>query len=110
MKVRLVKKNSVTKYVAANRNSKTSFDLWLNKLKRADWENTNDIRGTFKTADILGKSSNRIVFNIGGNKYRMICKYHFGLKNVHLFISWIGTHAAYDKLCAKNLQFTINEY
>ena len=110
MKVRLVKKNTITKYVSINRNSKPSFDLWLNKLKRANWRNTNEIKDTFRTADIIGKSSNRIVFNIGGNNYRMICTYHFGSKNVHLFINWIGTHAQYDKLCDKNLQYTINEY
>lgn len=61
-------------------------------------------------ADVIGKRSNRIIFNIGGNRYRMICKYHFGKVNVHLFIMWIGTHAEYSKLCDKSLQYTIKFY
>lgn len=89
MKVRLVKKNTITKYVNGNRNSKAYFDTWLNKLKHANWKDSNDVTETFKTADFLGKSSDRIVFNIGGNNYRMICKYHFGRTKVHLFIMWI---------------------
>lgn len=44
------------------------------------------------------------------SRYRMICKYVFGQKQVHLFISWIGTHAEYDELCDKNKQYTITDY
>lgn len=110
VKVRLVKKHTITKFVEAHRNSKISFDLWLEKLNSANWENINDLKLTFGAADLLDKHSNRIVFNIGGNNYRMICTYHFGKTNVHLFIKWIGTHAEYDKLCNKNLQYTINKY
>lgn len=62
-----------------------------------------------QNANILGRGSDRVVFNIGGNKYRMICKYHFGTKKVHLFISWIGTHSAYSKLCNNNEQFSIED-
>lgn len=40
----------------------------------------------------------------------MICKYVFGSSQVHLFICWIGTHAAYDKICKKEVQYTINEF
>jgi mRNA interferase HigB len=40
----------------------------------------------------------------------MIAKYAFGDKQAHLFICWIGTHAAYDKLCNANEQYTVNDY
>ena len=93
-----------------NANSRNSFIEWLDKLRNANWENTNDIKETYGAADIIGNLSNRIVFNIGGNKYRMICSYHFGRKNVHLFINWIGSHAEYSELCDDNLQNTINLY
>ncbi|RYF91432.1 MAG: type II toxin-antitoxin system HigB family toxin, partial [Chitinophagaceae bacterium] len=58
----------------------------------------------------LGNGSGRVVFDIGGNKYRMICKYAFGDKQVHLFICWIGTHAAYTQLCKKGQQYNITLY
>lgn len=107
---RLVKKKTIAKYVLKNANSRVSFDQWIDKLKSVDWNKPNNIKNTYGTGDIIGKGSNRIVFNIGGNDYRMICKYHFGRRYVHLFINWIGTHAEYTKLCDDQLQFTINKY
>lgn len=65
---------------------------------------------TFGYADLLGNGSNRVVFNIAGNNYRLICGYKFGPNMVHLFVKWIGTHAEYDKLCSKNLQYTVSKY
>jgi len=76
----------------------------------ADWSKADDILTTYGSADLLGKGTSRVVFDIGGNKYRMICKYAFGDNMVHLFICWIGTHAEYDKLNAKNEQYTISNY
>jgi len=110
MKVRLIKKKTIAKYALKNASSRIPFDTWLDKLSRADWNNVNDIKETFGSADNIGKNSNRIIFNIGGNNYRMICQYHFGRKYIHLFINWIGTHSEYDKLCDSELQYTINIY
>jgi mRNA interferase HigB len=77
---------------------------------QANWDEPQSIISTFNMADILGKGSNRVVFNIGGNNYRMICKYHFGRERVHLFIKWIGTHADYTKLCNLGKQYNVDEY
>lgn len=68
------------------------------------------IKRTFNSADLLGKSSNRVIFDIGGNNYRMICKYVFGKAQIHLFVCCIGTHAAYNKLCASGVLYTVNVY
>ena len=110
MRVHLIKKQTVEDFVKTNVQSRNSFEDWLEKIKYADWEKPDDIKATYGSADLLGKSSNRIVFDIGGNNYMMICKYFFGEKQVHLFVCWIGTHAAYDRLCRKNEQYTINIY
>lgn len=110
MKIRLVKKKTIAKYQIENSNSRSSFDQWIDKLRNANWKTTNEIKQTYGSADLLGKGSNRVVFNIGGNNYRMICKFHFGRIYVHLFINWIGTHAEYNKICNDELQYTINLY
>ncbi|WP_394336199.1 type II toxin-antitoxin system HigB family toxin [Brumimicrobium mesophilum] len=65
-------------YVNNNTQSKVPFEKWLFTLEMADWNFPIDMFFTFNTADILGKSSQRVIFNIGGNKYRVICKYNFG--------------------------------
>jgi mRNA interferase HigB len=110
MKVHLIKKQSIENYVLDNARSKKSFEIWLSILKRVDWSEPKDIVSTFNSADILGKGSCRVIFNIGGNNYRLICKYHFGQNRIHLFIKWIGTHAEYTKICNEEKQYDISNY
>jgi mRNA interferase HigB len=110
MKVHLIKKQTLEEFTLHHPRSKASLVEWVDKIKFADWENPNDMKETFNTVDYLGKSSSRIIFDIGGNNFRMICKYVFGAKQVHLFVCWIGTHAEYDKLCKQGEQYTINVY
>ena len=110
MKVHLIKKQTIEDYIQKNVRSRVSFEIWISILKVADWNEPNEIISTFNSADILGKSSKRVVFNIGGNNYRLICRYHFGISKVHLFVKWIGTHAEYTKLCNEGKQYDINAY
>jgi mRNA interferase HigB len=96
--------------VLKNAGSRASFETWLLIIKSVDWNEPNEIVSTFNSADILSKGSDRVVFNIGGNNYRLICKYHFGYTKVHLFIKWIGTHAEYTKLCNEGKKYEIDIY
>ena len=95
MKIHLIKKQTIEDFVKNNARSKASFEIWFSILKRAD---------------ILGRSSDRVIFNVGGNKYRIICRYHFGTNKVHLFVKWIGTHAEYTKLCNEQKQYEISSF
>lgn len=108
MRVHLIKKQTIEDFAIANVQSRKALEEWLGKLKYADWILPIDIQETFGSADLLGNGSNRVVFDIGGNHYRIICKYIFGDKQVHLFVCWIGNHNNYDKLCRKNEQYTVN--
>jgi len=58
-----------------------------------------DVRADYPSADLVG--GNKLVFNIGGNKYRLVCRIKFGQPG--LYIVWIGTHAEYDKLDVNKL-------
>ncbi|WP_394346171.1 type II toxin-antitoxin system HigB family toxin [Pedobacter duraquae] len=102
------KKQSLEDFAWLQSNSRTPLEDWIDQLKLADWQQPSDIKRTYNTADLLGAGSNRVVFDIGGNNYRLSCKYAFGLKQIHLFVCWIGTHADYDRLCKINGQYTIN--
>ena len=111
MKINVVKKQTVEEYAKLS-NAQRSFEDWLTKIKFADWNTSKNILSTFNSADLLGAGSSRVVFNIGGNRYRMICKYNFWKSTtcklrVHLFVCWIGTHAAYSELCRDNKQYSI---
>jgi len=120
MKVHLVKEQTIADYCAGHAGSKAGFGEWLAKMKRADWNTAADIQATFGSADLLGQGSERVVFDIGGNSFRMICRYKFSKTMIHTSIKWIGTHAEYDKLCGTDKkkkkrsqdpdQYTINLY
>jgi len=110
MKIHLIKLQSVECFVKENAQSRVAFQAWLSIIKRAEWDIPGDMITTFNSADLVGNGSERVVFNIGGNNYRMICKYFFGEARVHLFVKWIGSHAEYTKLFKEGKQYTANKY
>lgn len=110
MKVHLIKENTLKKYARENASLRAAVRLFLEMLTIAVWVHPGDIKKQFGAADILGNGSCRVVFDIGGNNCRMICKYKFGIKKVHLYVKWIGTHRDYDELCRKGFQYTIDDY
>jgi mRNA interferase HigB len=68
-------------------------------VKAADWSKPTDIKGMFRSADIL--ANDRVVFNIGGNKYRLVVAVHYRGKRV--YIRFVGTHAEYDGIDAATI-------
>ena len=110
MRVHLIKRQTVLEFAVNNVRSRLPLQNWLIKLQYADWKTAADISKTFSRADVLGHGSNRVVFDIGGNNFRLIGKYQFGAKEVHLFVCWIGTHVNYDRLCKSGRQYTISDY
>jgi mRNA interferase HigB len=110
MKVHLISKQTLEDFIIKNARSRASLGIWCSIIKLADWNEPNDIMMTFGNADLLGNGSERIVFNVGGNNFRLICKYHFGETKIHLFIKWIGTHAEYSKLCKEGKQYDVSLY
>jgi len=70
----------------------TALESWYRILKRTDFNSFNELRQTFPSADIV---DNLTVFNIGGNKARLIAAIHY---NTHrIYIRQILTHKEYDR-------------
>ena len=74
---------------------------WYNETKAADWKNFSDVKKTFNSCDLAG--NDRYVFDIRGNKYRMVALIIFRVRTV--FVLFIGTHAEYDKINVKEITF-----
>ena len=70
---------------------------WIKVVERADWHRFSDVRETFKHADQVG---NFCVFNILGNRYRLICVISFEKGKV--YVREVLTHAEYDRGLWKN--------
>jgi mRNA interferase HigB len=65
---------------------------WRNTVEAADWKNPAELKKTFGKASIVGGQT---VFNIGGNKYRLIARVNYRTQKV--FVLEILTHAKYDR-------------
>jgi mRNA interferase HigB len=70
---------------------------WYNEAKHAQWASPADVKAYYGSASIL--KDNRVVFNISGNKYRLVVKINYYSKTV--FVRFIGTHREYDKIDAE---------
>ena len=77
--------------------AKESLSYWYDVTEQATWKNSLEVKLTFRTADIL--SSDRIVFNIKGNAYRLIASVNYPYQS--LFVKFVGTHAEYDRVDAR---------
>jgi mRNA interferase HigB len=72
---------------------------WHALAKAASWNHPKEIKEKFSSASFL--ANNRVVFNISGNKYRLVVKVEYELKAV--YIRFIGSHADYDKIDASTI-------
>ncbi|TFG92834.1 MAG: type II toxin-antitoxin system HigB family toxin [Syntrophobacterales bacterium] len=80
-----------------HRDAKGSLEAWYHEAKHGQWASPADVKDQYRSASIL--KDNRVVFNIAGNKYRLVVKINYGSKTV--FVRFIGTHAEYDKIDAE---------
>ncbi len=67
---------------------------WYRHALNADWSTPTDVKRTLRNASIL--RDGRVVFNIAGNKYRLVVWINYAYRVV--YIRFIGTHAQYDKI------------
>ena len=74
--------------------AKQPLRAWFAEAKKADWRGPSDIKKMYRSASFL--ANKRVVFNIGGNKYRLIVFAKYESRTV--YIRFIGTHKEYDKI------------
>ena len=99
--MRVISKRTLREFYAnpSYKDSKGAIEAWHSEALKADWDNPNEIKEQYKSVSIVG--NNKIVFNICGNKYRLIVKINYVAKIV--FIKFIGTHKEYDKIKVEDL-------
>ena len=67
---------------------------WYKVVSAAEWQTPHDIRAQYNTADFV--SDSRVIFDLGGNKYRIVARVSYTFKAVQ--IKFVGTHDEYDKI------------
>lgn len=76
--------------------SKGQLEAWHDEVLKSNWSTPQEVKAQFRSASIL--KNNRVVFNIAGNKYRLIVRIDYQCKLI--FVRFIGTHVQYDKVNA----------
>ncbi len=79
--------------------SRSQLEAWYHDARRASWKTPAGIKEIYRNASIIG--NNRAVFNIKGNKYRLVVaiQYRFGI----VYIRFVGTHEEYDKIDSETI-------
>ena len=79
--------------------AKAQLDVWWSEAHRAEWKTPADVKAQYRNASIL--KSGRVVFNVCGNKYRLIMKFDYA-KGIG-FVRFLGTHKEYDQINAEEV-------
>lgn len=90
----IISKTILSEFGENHADSVEALNVWYSTVKQANWNSSNDIKKMFRTVDYVG--NDRYVFNIKGNKYRMVVMIFFNIRTI--YIRFIGTHAEYDKI------------
>jgi mRNA interferase HigB len=90
--VRVISKRAITEFVANHSDSSPSLEQWYAVVRKAGWHSLADVKQVYPHADLVGR---RTVFNIAGNRYRLIARINYRVKAV--FVLDILTHAEYDR-------------
>jgi mRNA interferase HigB len=88
----VISRKKLKEAAVSNRGLEGPLDAWFRITKRASWGNLAEVRKTFATADAVGKWT---VFNIKGNRYRLIAEINFLFGRI--YIRHVLTHAEYDR-------------
>ncbi|HAJ79689.1 MAG TPA: addiction module toxin RelE [Fibrobacteres bacterium] len=84
---------------SAFRDSEQPLKVWYQEASKADWKSPNEVKAQFGNVSIIGNK--RMVFNIAGNKYRLIVSVNF--KYRCMYVCFVGTHKQYDKINAEEV-------
>jgi mRNA interferase HigB len=97
--MRVIAKRILREFWSKYTDSEQQLKTWYKEAPNSKWSSPNDIKKEYARASIIG--DNRVVFDICGNKYRLIVKINY--ERQWVFIRFIGTHKEYDNVDAKNI-------
>lgn len=102
--MRVIAKSTLVKFwdLPGHEDAKAPLESWHDMAIKATWQTPQDVKDQIGSASICG--NNRVVFNIGGNKYRLVVEmqYRAGIA----WVKFVGTHKRYDEIDVE----TICEY
>ena len=98
--MRIIARRTLREFIASRAGHKdqsalkAALDAWFDEARKAQWKSAADVKRVHATASVV--TSERIVFNIKGNSYRLVVSVDFEKRIV--WIKWLGTHRDYDRI------------
>ena len=102
--MRVIAKSTLVKFWGQPEysDSEGALKSWYDEAVKAAWKTPQEVKEQYRSASICG--NNRVVFNIAGNKYRLVVEMQYGAGIA--WVKFVGTHARYDRIDVE----TVNEY
>jgi mRNA interferase HigB len=101
--MRIFTTGTLAAWVERHAGASAGLEVWRNVIERASWRTPNEMRAAIMCDVISVKQTaglpdglTRVVFDISGNRFRLMC--HVNFSRQFVFLKWFGTHAQYDKV------------
>ena len=97
--MRIIAKRTLTEFWSRYPDAQEPLQAWYREAVASKWTSPQSIKSRYRTASFVG--SDRVVFNIRGNNYRLVVKviYDYSL----VYIRFLGTHSEYDRINATEI-------
>lgn len=95
----IISRKALREFWGTHTDAQKALEAWYLDTKRAKWETPSDIKRVYRNASFV--ANNRVVFNIKGNRYRIVVVVVYG--NGVVYIRFVGTHSEYDKIDAATI-------
>jgi mRNA interferase HigB len=97
----IIARKTLLAYCQLYPNASNALKEWYNELIVCEFDSFQELKAVYKSASLIG--DDRVVFNIMGNNYRLVVRIVFDYKTIQ--IKWFGTHAEYDRVDVKTVQY-----
>ena len=97
--MRIISRKRLREFWEHHPDARQALQAWYADAKQANWQTPADIKNVYRNASIV--TNNRVIFNIKGNKYRLVVavQYQYGI----VYIRFVGTHQQYEKIDAATI-------
>lgn len=98
--MRIIAKSALRKFWEENPDARQGLEAWHATVLRETWQTPNDVKRMYATASVL--KNGRVVFNVNGNRYRIVVGINYELQIV--FVKFVGSHSTYDGIDAQVIE------
>jgi mRNA interferase HigB len=97
--MRIISRKTLREFWEQHQDARQPLQAWYADVKQATWKTPADIKNVYRNASII--ANNRAVFNIRGNRYRLVVaiQYDYGI----VYIRFVGSHQEYDRINAATI-------